>query len=225
MTMNKGAKIMRVVAIVFLALSSAVTILSGVGTTCVAFGAEKYDSMTGIVPFKGLYQAFVFLTLLVGLAMLYATFAFARGKKWAYLGSIIILAISAVIGWVHYSYSLKLRGSGAPANMRVYVAVLTIIILLILRIPSIWRGLSFGGGDEKSGGSAGVGAALIVLGLGAIVSPLIFTNTHILGGINWAHAFDLPMMLVGGLLVLGGGALILSHERARVAIADESLIA
>ncbi len=225
MSENKAAKVMRVVAIVFLSLSAVWTFLSGVGTSCVAFGAENYDSMAGIIPYKGLYQGFVFVTAAIGLALAVATRAFAKGRPWAYWGSIILLAVDAAVGWYHYTTSVNLRGSGAPANTRVYLALLTLVILLLLRIPSIWRGLPWGGNTQQKadGGAAGGGVALIVMGLGTIGAPIAFTSTHVLGGINWAHAFDLPLMIGGGIMVTAGLFLLLRREQAEKIIAADAV--
>lgn len=210
---NRLARTLRVVAIVMLSITAVWTVLSGVGTSCVAFGAEKYGSMAAIVPYKGLYQAFVFLTAAVGLAAIVATVGFARGKRWAYPGALLILAVGLVIGGVHMYYSNMLRGSSAPANLRVYLSVLTIAVLLILRIPSIWKGLSFGG--SGAGGSAATPGALAMIagGLAAITTPLWATPTHVFDGQNWARVIDAPLMAIGGLLVAGGATLLASRLR------------
>ena len=52
----QGAKALRGVAITLMGLTLVFTLLGGVGTTCVALGAEKYDSMALLVPYKPLYQ-------------------------------------------------------------------------------------------------------------------------------------------------------------------------
>ena len=44
-------KFLRFIGIVFMGLTAAFTILGGVGTTCVALAAEKYDSMLAIAPY------------------------------------------------------------------------------------------------------------------------------------------------------------------------------
>jgi len=201
---NKLAKVLRIVTIVLLSITAAWTVLSGVGTTCVAFGAEKYESMAAIVPYKGLYQAFVFLTLAVGAAAIAATIAFARGKRWAFGGLLGILAAGIVVGGVHMYYSNMLRGSSAPANLRVYLSVLSIAALLVLRIPGIWKALDFGAGKPGSVSNLPGAAAMIAGGITALSAPWWATPTHVLDGTNWAHFIDGPLMGVGAALILIG---------------------
>lgn len=220
--MKTFAKILRVVAIVLLSLTAAITLISGVGTTCVAFGAENYDSMAALVPYKGVYQAFVFLTSAVAVALIVATVAFARGRRWAYPGSLIILLIGAVIGIIHTSLSASLRGSGAPANVRVYASLLTLGMLLILRLPAIWQWLDHGEDDPDIFARPAAGTAMIVAGVAMLIAPLWATPTHILDGINWAHAFDLPLLASGSLLMLGGVVLLRKARAIRVSVVTET---
>ena len=65
----QGAKALRGVAITLMGLTLVFTLLGGVGTTCVALGAEKYDSMALLVPYKPLYQVLVVVSLTVGVAV------------------------------------------------------------------------------------------------------------------------------------------------------------
>ncbi len=207
--MNKLAKVLRVIAVVMLGLTAAVTLLSGVGTTCVAFGAEKYESMAGIVPYKPLYQAFVFLTIAVGVAAIVVTVGFSRGQRWSYGGSLLILMIGILVGGTHMYFSNMLRGSSMPADMRVYLSVLTMALLLALRIPGVWQGLDWRDGGGRSGMAAG-GTALIVAGLATLSAPLWATPTHVFDGRNWAHFIDAPLLIGGGILLLAGLGVLLA---------------
>ena len=55
----RPSKILRGVAVTLMDITVVVTLLAGAGTTCVAFAAEKFGSMAGLVPYKPLYIAFV----------------------------------------------------------------------------------------------------------------------------------------------------------------------
>lgn len=206
---NKTATILRTITLVVLGLTSAWTLLSGVGTVCVAFNAENFESMAAIVPYKPLYQVFVVLTSAVGIAAIAATAALARGKKWSWPGAIIILAVGILVGGTHMYFSNMLRGSSAPANLRVYMSILSILLLLLLRIPSIWKTMNFNSSSDQPGSGAASGLALIAGGVAALVAPLWATPTHIFDGNNWAHFFDIPLIIIGAVLVFAGTAVLL----------------
>ena len=46
------SKILRGIAVTLMGIAVAITLLAGVGTTCVAIGAENYESMAALVPYK-----------------------------------------------------------------------------------------------------------------------------------------------------------------------------
>ena len=46
---HRPSKVLRGVAITPMGITVAFTLLGGAGTTCVAFGAEKYESMAALV--------------------------------------------------------------------------------------------------------------------------------------------------------------------------------
>jgi hypothetical protein len=51
---RKGwAKILRILGIIFMGITAIFTLMAGIGTTCVAFAAEKFSaSMALIAPYK-----------------------------------------------------------------------------------------------------------------------------------------------------------------------------
>jgi len=49
---HRPSKVLRGIVIALFGLTVTFTLLGAVGTTCVAFGAEKYDSMIPLVPYK-----------------------------------------------------------------------------------------------------------------------------------------------------------------------------
>jgi hypothetical protein len=221
--MDRLAKVLRIAAIVMLSLTAAMTVLSGVGATCVAFGAENFPSMAALVPYKPLYQAIVFLTLAVGIAAVVAAVAFAKGRRWAYLGSLAILAAGIAVGAVHMIASQRLRGSAAPGNMRVYLSAITVIVLLILRIPGVWQRLGLRQGGDVGSPSAPAGAALIAAGLATVTAPLWAAPTHIFDGNNWAHFMDAALLTGGGILLAAGIGLLAWGLLARRAVQTEAV--
>jgi hypothetical protein len=73
--------ILRYVAIVLMSLTAAFTVLSGVGTTCVALAAEKFGSMSVLAPYKWLYMLFVIFTLAVGILGIRSSIMLIKGRR------------------------------------------------------------------------------------------------------------------------------------------------
>ena len=78
---TKSGRVLKIVGIILLGLTAVFHLLGGVGTTCVALGAENYDTMLGIVPYKWVYQLFVVGTTAIAVLGIRATIRFARGTQ------------------------------------------------------------------------------------------------------------------------------------------------
>ncbi|HEY3313666.1 MAG TPA: hypothetical protein VGL40_00055 [Bacillota bacterium] len=79
--------------IALMGLTAVFTLLGGVGTVCVAWGAEKWKPFAGLVPYKPIYQWATVVTLLAGLAGMIITYALLRGEKWSYVGALTTLVV------------------------------------------------------------------------------------------------------------------------------------
>ena len=119
-------KILRVIAIILFGMTAAFHLLGGAGTSCVAFAAEKFDSMAGIVPYKWLFQLFVVVEIAVSVYGVWALIGLAKGKAKSYRNAIIFLVIILIVTGIHMAASQSLRGASAPNNMRVYFTILTL---------------------------------------------------------------------------------------------------
>lgn len=203
-------KFLRFIGILFMSLTSAFTILGGVGTTCVALGAEKYDTMVSITPYKWLYVIFVIVTTAIGIMGVRAVILLIKGRQNAYRYSMIALVSGIVVGVIHMLVSRALRGSSMPVDGVVYTTVLTLIIFLVFRIPGVWEKVDFSKAKKKDAETAG-GAAAITVGLLSLTIQFLMAPTHTINGINYGDAFHLTMTVVGaGLLLLGLGLIIRS---------------
>jgi hypothetical protein len=204
---QKPSLILRIVAIVLLSLTAAMTLLGAIGTTCVAFNAEKYGPrMAALIPVKPIFQVLVFVSLAAGLFGVYSIVRLARGRRNSYNQTLIFLLVGLIASGVQYYYSLTLRGSTAPNNMRLYLTGLTLIVLLLLRLPGIWQRTGFGGGVDGGNSLRGAsGLALLVCGLATITTPVWAAPTHIIDGYNTANVLFWPLLIVGALLILLGG--------------------
>lgn len=200
-------KFLRFLGILLMSLTAAFTVLSGVGTTCVALAAEKYDSMSAIEPYKWLYVIFVIVTLAIGVMGIRAVILLVKGRENAYRYSLMALVAGVVVGGIHMAVSRALRGSSMPVDAVVYTTVLTLIVFLIFRIPRVWELVDFsrGKGDAKE---AGGGVAAIVMGGLTLSIPFWMAPTHTFEGINYANAFHMTMTVIGWGLLLGGAGLL-----------------
>jgi len=202
-------KIVRVIAIVLVALTAIVNVVGGAGTYCAAFTPEKYDSMKALIPLQWLYQVLVFTVVGVGLAGAWSTYSLARAQKNSYGAALTILIVGVALAVVQMAASRSLRGKSMPTDLRLYVGGLTLIVFLFLRLPGIWQ--ASGMGDSASGSGAWqapTGVASIVMGLTVLTVPLWVGNSHTFDGFNWVHAWDWQLLLIGVALLLGGIALL-----------------
>lgn len=200
-------KTLRFVGILFMGLTAALTILSGVGTTCVAIDATQYDSMKAIAEYQWLYIFYVLATIAIGVYGVRTTIALVRGLKNAYRDALIALGTGTLIGIVHMLTSRALRGSSMPVDAIVYATIFTLAIFLVYGFPKISQMVGFEQGSDNGKTAAG--------GMSAIVAGLLFLSvqmwagpTHFLEGVNYADAFHTKMLVSGGLLILLGIGLL-----------------
>lgn len=201
------AKFLRFIGIALMALTGGFTLLGGIGTSCAAFNPVGFgESMAPLAPFQWLYILFVLTGIMIGVWGIWATIKLVKGTSDSYKMSIQALASGVVVGFIHIYASRALRGKSMPVDAVVYTTVLTLIIFLIFRIPSIWQGVNFDRGE--SNGTAG-GTAAIILGIFTLTIQHTMASTHTWGGVNYADAFNFGMTITGvGLLLLGTAILI-----------------
>ncbi len=202
-TLNQGekkmGKFLRFIGILFMGLTAAVTILGGVGTTCVALNPTEYDGMEAIAQFQWLYIFYVLATTAIGILGIRATIALVRGKEKAYRDALIVLISGTVIGVIHIFTSRALRGKSMPVDMVVYVTVATLIIFLLFSFPKIKKMVGFENGSDNGKTAAG-GMTSIVMGMLFLSVQMWAGPTHIFDGVNLADAFHTQMMIGGAIL-------------------------
>ena len=218
---NKMGKFLRILGLILLGLTAFFHLMGGIGTTCVALGAEKYDSMVGIVPFKWLYQLFVVITIAIAIYAIRATVQFGKAKEGSYRQAIIILVIGLVVSLIHMIASRMLRGASMPNDARVYMNALTLIVFALFNLKKARKalGLDAPGGTDASGG--GVGAAFTVMGVMALTVHLFAGPTHTWGGINYANVWHAELQIAGwGLILLGIGWIVAAVLKPAGKLAD-----
>ena len=195
----------RILALVLMGLAVFFTLVGGIGTTCVALGAENYNSMAGLVPFKPLYQILVVLSIAAGIWGIPVMISMVFGGDKAYRNALIVLIAGAVTSGIQTAVSQAVRGSSAPVNIRFAITLFTLIVFLIFRIPSIWRRMMFDhslmGDPTKMAG----GAAFAICGIMTSTAPLWVSQTHME---PWISGIRTPLMIVGLALTLAGVALL-----------------
>lgn len=200
-------KFLRFIGIMFMGISAAVTLLGGVGTTCVALNAAAYDSMKAIANYQWLYIAYVLIGVALGVLGIRATVQLVRAKKGAEKSALIILAASVVIGVIHIFTSRALRGSSMPVDGVVYINVIALVIFLLFQIPKVKEMSLF---DQETADDAAASGGLVAFMAGVLVlSVQMWAGpTHLLDGINYADAFHNALLGIGSVLVVFGLALI-----------------
>lgn len=205
------ARTLRFIGILLMALTGGFTLLGGIGTTCAALFPTNFDSMAALAPFQWLYILFVLAGIALGVMGIRATVLLIKGADKSYRDALIALIAGVVIGFVHIFVSRALRGKSMPVDAVVYTTVLTLVIFLLFRIPSIWQGVDFAKGNAKSNRPAG-GAAAILLGIMTLTIQYTMGATHTWDGVNYADAFNVSMTLTGLSLLFIGAALLVHWE-------------
>jgi hypothetical protein len=205
---QKTGKILRIVAVVLLGLTAAMNLLGGVGTTCAAFFTKKYPPMWPLMDFQWLYQTLVVLTVPLGLVMIWATVVLLRGKSNALKISIWLLVVGTVLGAIHMGASLALRGKAVPANVKLYLNLITLVVFFILTLPGVRKFVDFSKPSGASGGATAGGLAAIVAGLVMLSTIVWAAPTHTYQGENWVNVIYVPLMTVGTVLTMFGFGLL-----------------
>ena len=143
-------KTLRFIGILLMGITALFTIAGGLGTTCVAVNPTGFgEGMAPLAPFQWLYILFVIVTTAIGIMAARAVFLLAKGRPNSYRYAIIALVLGIVIGVIHMLVSRGLRGKSMPVDGVVYTTVLTLIVFLLFRIPKIWQGVDYTGGDPN----------------------------------------------------------------------------
>lgn len=225
MSDRKGwAKVLRVVGIIFMGITAVFTLMAGIGTTCVAVAAASFGaSMAPIAPYQWLYVLFVLLTTAIGVMMVRATVLIIKSKPQSYRYALITLVLGIIIGVIHMLVSRALRGKSMPTDGVVYFTVITLILMAIFRIPSLWKEIDFSKPAGKNDSRNAAAFTLLLCGAAVLTAPVWGSATHTFlpGGINWANAWPVQMNLVGSLLCLAGIGILFSSLIMRLVDDDK----
>jgi hypothetical protein len=208
---NISGKIMRVGAIVLMAMTAAMNVLGGAGTSCAAFFTKNYPPYWVLikpVDYRWLYQTFVVTTLILGIAGIAITIGLVRGGKRVYRNTLVVLVIGTIINAIHYFTSLTVIGKATPANVVFYINLLTLIVFLLLAIPGLRAKVDFSKSSKDSDKTTGAGMAAFVAGVIILSTPMWVGSSHIYMGNNWVYVFAWPIYIFGTFLTVGGIGLL-----------------
>lgn len=206
--MSKKISIFRLVILIFLGLAALMNLAGGIGTSCVAFNLESYPPFSGIAGYELLYQFIVIATTIIALVGFWAIVQMARGKKNSYRNALIILIIGTVLGGIHMGASLSLLGKAVPANVKFYINLATLIILLSLNLPGLQKHKQYFENGQSNDKSSGIGVTTIIAGLVVLTMPLWAGPSHTFQGNNLVYVLGTEIKISGMLLVLTGIGLL-----------------
>ncbi|MFN2112620.1 MAG: hypothetical protein ACK2TT_05850 [Anaerolineales bacterium] len=210
-------KFLRLIGILMMGITAAVTLLGGVGTTCVALNPTNYESMKAIASLQWLYILYVLIGVALGVLGIRATIWLAKGKAGGEKSALLVLIGGVVVGGIHMATSRALRGSSMPVDGVVYITVLTLVVFLLFELPKV-KGMALFEKDspdtgDKAGGITAIVIGLLVLGVQYWAGP-----THLMDGVNYADAFHQALAAVGSCAVLlGSWQIARSHLPGRTA--------
>ena len=204
--MNKTGKIIRIVVIILLGMTAAMNLLGGVGTSCAAFSSNVGYRLAfkELMDYRWLYQLLVVTTTLIGIAGIWGFMQLVRGGPKVYRNVLIILVVGCILAGVHYFASMALRGKAAPANVKFYINILTLVVFLFLKLPGLREKVNFNTPGGKNETSAAAGMAAIIAGTLTLTVFHWAGPSHTFFQENWTYVFYTPLVLVGASLTLWG---------------------
>ncbi len=200
-------KLLRFIAILLMGITSLFTLAGGAGGACVAINPTGFgENMARLAPMQWLYILFVVVTVAIGVMLTRSTVLLAKGRGKGYQAGLIALAAGVILGGIHIFVSRALRGSSMPVDAVVYTTALTLVILLLIRIPPVWNGVRFDRIDSSGDDLGRIAGASTLAACGLLTLTVQYWAgpSHTWDGTNWADAWRLSMWILGSGLILGG---------------------
>jgi hypothetical protein len=120
----------------------------------------------------------------------------------------LTLVLGILLGGIRMAVSRYLRGSSMPVDAVVYSTALTLIVFLLLRIPSIWVGVNFEiTVVEKDEGRKISTITIVIIWMLVLTIQYWMGPSHTWDGINWADTWHQVMTLIGWALLLFGSGI------------------
>ena len=204
--MKGSSKILKVLAIILLGMTAAMNLLGGAGTYCAAFSMNVGYRMAfkAIMDYRWLYQIVMVTTIFTGIAGVMALMKLLKGKPGVYRFTMIVLGIGTVLGGTQFFASLTLRGAATPANVKFFTNLVTLVYFLILGLPGIKDKVDFSNPSDKSEMNSAGGLVAFLAGITTLTIFSWAGPSHTFFGENWVFVFEIPLLVVGTTLIVGG---------------------
>jgi hypothetical protein len=205
-------KTLRIIAIIFMGLTAAMNIVSGVGTSCAAFLTKQYPPFWDILvaELQWLWQSFVFVTLLVGLAGIWSVVQLVRGNSKAYRNAMILLILGTIVNGIHVYYSQTILGSVIPIAITLLTNVITLVLFIIFGTPGLRDQIMFDGEGDPISGATASGLTAILVGIILLSTSSWAGPSHTFAdGVNLVNVLRVPLLAGGSILTMGGLATLL----------------
>lgn len=221
--MKGSMKVLRISAIVMMGMTAAMNLFGGAGTYCAAFSNNIGYRMAfkALMDYRWLYQIVMVTTVLTGIAGVMALIKLIRGKPGVYRFTLIVLAIGTVLGGTQFFASLILRGAATPANVKFFINLATLLLFLSFLLPGIKDKVDFSQPMEKAEKDSTAGIVSILVGITALTIFAWAGPSHTYFGENWVYVLEIPLLVVGTTLTVGGFITVL---RAMLNIFSEQVI-
>jgi len=204
-------KTLRIIAIIFMGLTTAMNILSGVGTSCAAFFTKQYPPFWDIIvaDVQWLWQSFVVVTLVIGLIGIWVTVQLVRGKSNAYRNAMILLIVGTIVNGIHTYYSYTVLGGILPIVVTLLTNIVTLVLFIIFGTPGLKEQIDFDGEGDSISGATATGLTAILVGAILLSTSSWAGPTHTFDGVNLVNVLRIPLLAGGAISSLGGLALLL----------------
>lgn len=220
--MKGSTKVLRISAIIMMGMTAAMNLFGGAGTYCAAFSNNIGYRMAfkALMDYRWLYQIVMITTVLTGIAGVIALVKLIRGKPGVYRFTLIVLAIGTVLGGTQFFASLILRGAATPANVKFFINLATLLLFLSFLLPGIKDKVDFSQPMEKAEKDSTAGLVAILVGITALTIFAWAGPSHTYFGENWVYVLEIPLLVVGTTLVVGGFITVL---RAMIILFSEQV--
>lgn len=192
------------IGLILFALAVLMNIFGGIGTSCVAFNLESYPAYSMIADYQWLWQSFVIITTLIGFAGLIALIQLFKGKKGAFVATLIILGLGAIVGGVHMGASAEIIGKAVPANVKFFINVIALVYFFVLALPAMRKYRDNFKQSSKTNRNNAAGVTSIIAGLVLITMPLWAGPSHTIGEVNLVNMLSVEIIVISIVLLTLG---------------------
>lgn len=204
-------KNLRIIGIIFMGITTAMNLLSGVGTSCAAFFTKQYPPFWDIIvaELQWLWQSFVVVTLIIGILGIWVTVQLVRAKSNAYRNAMIVLVLGTIVNGIHTYYSYTILGGILPIVVTLLTNIITLILFIIFGLPGLREQIDFDGDGDPITGATATGLTALLVGVILLSTSHWAGPTHTFDGVNLVHVLRIPLLAGGAISSVGGLAILM----------------